>query len=182
MNFFLSPATVLSPHRRALGGACAQEDVDFFQHLEMYMRAENPPLCGRDHLSYRSYYFPVKVRVLAVLQCVCARACVRVRMCMYVCMYVSYLSPQLPMCLVHIHTHTHTLSLSLSHTHTHTSAGRCRRRPVRAVQRDRCGQAQGHCRQRGPHSTRNCQASRAPAQPLCFLESSECVGRCCTFG
>ena len=24
------------------------------------MRAENPPLCGRDHLSYRSYYFPVK--------------------------------------------------------------------------------------------------------------------------
>ena len=27
---------------------------------EMHMRAENPPLCGRDHLSYRSYYFPVK--------------------------------------------------------------------------------------------------------------------------
>ncbi|XP_015378022.1 PREDICTED: splicing factor 3B subunit 3-like [Diuraphis noxia] len=26
----------------------------------MHMRSENPPLCGRDHLSYRSYYFPVK--------------------------------------------------------------------------------------------------------------------------
>ena len=38
----------------------SHEDYDFFQHLEMHMRAENPPLCGRDHLSYRSYYFPVK--------------------------------------------------------------------------------------------------------------------------
>lgn len=37
-----------------------KEDVDFFQHLEMHLRAENPPLCGRDHLAYRSYYFPVK--------------------------------------------------------------------------------------------------------------------------
>lgn len=25
------------------------------------MRTEHPPLCGRDHLSFRSYYFPVKV-------------------------------------------------------------------------------------------------------------------------
>ena len=24
------------------------------------MRQEHPPLCGRDHLSFRSYYFPVK--------------------------------------------------------------------------------------------------------------------------
>ncbi|XP_049296828.1 splicing factor 3B subunit 3 isoform X1 [Anopheles funestus] len=38
----------------------SREDFDFFQHLEMHMRNENPPLCGRDHLSYRSYYFPVK--------------------------------------------------------------------------------------------------------------------------
>jgi len=37
-----------------------KEDVDFFQHLEMHLRQENPPLCGRDHLSYRSYYYPVK--------------------------------------------------------------------------------------------------------------------------
>jgi splicing factor 3B subunit 3 len=38
----------------------SREDFDFFQHLEMYMRNENPPLCGRDHLSYRSSYYPVK--------------------------------------------------------------------------------------------------------------------------
>lgn len=38
----------------------SHEDHDFFQHLEMHMRSENSPLCGRDHLSYRSYYFPVK--------------------------------------------------------------------------------------------------------------------------
>jgi len=42
----------------------AHEEQDFFQHLEMHMRSENPPLCGRDHLSYRSYYFPVKVSEL----------------------------------------------------------------------------------------------------------------------
>eukprot|EP00003_Mantamonas_plastica_P007341 TRINITY_DN1616_c0_g1_i10.p1 TRINITY_DN1616_c0_g1~~TRINITY_DN1616_c0_g1_i10.p1 ORF type:complete len:1073 (-),score=445.40 TRINITY_DN1616_c0_g1_i10:154-3372(-) len=41
----------------------SREDVDFFSHLEMLMRQENPPLCGRDHLSYRSYYFPVKAVV-----------------------------------------------------------------------------------------------------------------------
>ena len=39
------------------------QDHDFFQHLEMHMRSEFPPLCGRDHLSFRSYYFPVKVSV-----------------------------------------------------------------------------------------------------------------------
>jgi len=38
----------------------SHEDQDFFQHLEMYMRQEYPSLCGRDHLAYRSYYFPVK--------------------------------------------------------------------------------------------------------------------------
>lgn len=37
-----------------------KEDVDFFQTLEMHMRSEAPPLTGRDHLSYRSYYTPVK--------------------------------------------------------------------------------------------------------------------------
>ena len=31
----------------------SNEDHDFFQHLEMHMRGENPPICGRDHLSYR---------------------------------------------------------------------------------------------------------------------------------
>lgn len=39
----------------------SREDFDFFQHLEMHMRNENPPLCGRDHLSYRSFYYVVKV-------------------------------------------------------------------------------------------------------------------------
>lgn len=38
----------------------SHEDHEFFQNLEMHMRAENPPLCGRDHLSFRSYYVPSK--------------------------------------------------------------------------------------------------------------------------
>ncbi|KXZ43846.1 hypothetical protein GPECTOR_79g125 [Gonium pectorale] len=37
-----------------------REDIDFFSHLEMHLRQENPPLCGRDHLSFRSAYFPVR--------------------------------------------------------------------------------------------------------------------------
>eukprot|EP01133_Synstelium_polycarpum_P001533 gene1533-1790_t len=50
-----------------LGGAIgalipfvSREDVDFFSTLEMQMRQEHQPLCGRDHLAYRSYYFPLK--------------------------------------------------------------------------------------------------------------------------
>ncbi|KAL3683395.1 hypothetical protein R1sor_001417 [Riccia sorocarpa] len=38
----------------------SREDVDFFSHLEMHLRQENPPLCGRDHMAFRSAYFPVK--------------------------------------------------------------------------------------------------------------------------
>lgn len=38
----------------------SKDDVTFMQQLEMHMRAEDPPLLGRDHLSYRSYYAPVK--------------------------------------------------------------------------------------------------------------------------
>ena len=37
-----------------------REDVDFFQNLEQHLRSEDPPLAGRDHLIYRSYYVPVK--------------------------------------------------------------------------------------------------------------------------
>lgn len=37
-----------------------REDVDFFQHLEMYLREENPPVSGRDHMVFRSSYVPVK--------------------------------------------------------------------------------------------------------------------------
>lgn len=38
----------------------AKEDKDFFVHLEMHMRQENPPLAGRDHMGFRSAYFPVR--------------------------------------------------------------------------------------------------------------------------
>ncbi|KAK4461441.1 Pre-mRNA-splicing factor rse1 [Cladorrhinum samala] len=38
----------------------SREDVDFFQSLESHLRAEDPPLAGRDHLIYRGYYVPVK--------------------------------------------------------------------------------------------------------------------------
>jgi splicing factor 3B subunit 3 len=41
----------------------SREDVDFFQSLEMQLAGNtngNPPLLGRDHLIYRSYYAPSK--------------------------------------------------------------------------------------------------------------------------
>lgn len=38
----------------------SKEDKDFFVHLEMHMRQEHPPLAGRDHMAYRSAYFPVR--------------------------------------------------------------------------------------------------------------------------
>jgi len=38
----------------------SNEDHDFFQHLEMHMRAEYQTLCGRDQNAFRSYYYPVK--------------------------------------------------------------------------------------------------------------------------
>ena len=37
-----------------------REDVDFFIHLEMYLRLEALPISGRDHVMYRSQYVPVK--------------------------------------------------------------------------------------------------------------------------
>ena len=37
-----------------------REDVDFFSQLEQLIRTEEPPLAGRDHLMFRSYYVPVK--------------------------------------------------------------------------------------------------------------------------
>jgi splicing factor 3B subunit 3 len=36
-----------------------REEVDFLQHLELFMRTERPPLCGRDHAMFRSFYAPV---------------------------------------------------------------------------------------------------------------------------
>ncbi|KAG0170726.1 Splicing factor 3B subunit 3 [Apophysomyces sp. BC1034] len=38
----------------------SKEDVEFFQMLEMHMCGEAAPLAGRDHLSYRGFYTPVK--------------------------------------------------------------------------------------------------------------------------
>jgi len=37
-----------------------KEEIDFFVHLEMYLRIEAQPLCGRDHVTFRSSYVPVK--------------------------------------------------------------------------------------------------------------------------
>jgi len=52
--------TTLTGSIGALVPFTSREDVDFFSTLEMQLRSEHPPLCGRDHLAYRSYYFPVK--------------------------------------------------------------------------------------------------------------------------
>lgn len=38
----------------------ARRDVTFFTQLEILMRQHDPPLTGRDHLAYRSYYSPVR--------------------------------------------------------------------------------------------------------------------------
>jgi splicing factor 3B subunit 3 len=37
-----------------------RRDVKMFQQLELAMRQEDKPICGRDHLAYRGYYAPVK--------------------------------------------------------------------------------------------------------------------------
>lgn len=37
-----------------------REELNFFTHLEMFMRQEYQSLCQRDHLSYRSFFTPVK--------------------------------------------------------------------------------------------------------------------------
>lgn len=37
-----------------------KEELDFFTHLEMYLRIESQPLSGRDHVMFRSSYAPVK--------------------------------------------------------------------------------------------------------------------------
>uniref|UniRef100_A0A914QYY4 Cleavage/polyadenylation specificity factor A subunit C-terminal domain-containing protein n=1 Tax=Panagrolaimus davidi TaxID=227884 RepID=A0A914QYY4_9BILA len=38
----------------------SRDEYELFQTLEMHMRVEFPPLCGRDHLAYRSFYAPIK--------------------------------------------------------------------------------------------------------------------------
>lgn len=51
----------------ALHAFTSRDDVDFFSHLEMHMRQDHPPLCGRDHMAYRSAYFPVKVYLINII-------------------------------------------------------------------------------------------------------------------
>eukprot|EP00923_Selenidium_pygospionis_P001039 GHVN01001572.1.p1 GENE.GHVN01001572.1~~GHVN01001572.1.p1 ORF type:complete len:1229 (+),score=96.51 GHVN01001572.1:8231-11917(+) len=38
----------------------SKDEVDMLQCLEMILRTESPPLCGREHIMFRSYYNPVK--------------------------------------------------------------------------------------------------------------------------
>ncbi|KAM3355726.1 hypothetical protein P3S68_022439 [Capsicum galapagoense] len=38
----------------------SRDVVEFFTHFKMHLRQEFPPLCGRDHMAYRSSYLPVK--------------------------------------------------------------------------------------------------------------------------
>ena len=44
----------------ALHPLATREEIDFFTHLEMYLRIESQPLCGRDHVTFRSMYVPQK--------------------------------------------------------------------------------------------------------------------------
>eukprot|EP01134_Creolimax_fragrantissima_P001492 CFRG1492T1 len=52
--------TTLSGGIGILAPFSSKEDLEFFQHMEMFMQQNAPSLCGRDHLSYRSYYLPKK--------------------------------------------------------------------------------------------------------------------------
>jgi len=42
---------------------CFIKDVDFFTHLELFLRQEHEGLSGREHISYRSSFIPVKVEI-----------------------------------------------------------------------------------------------------------------------
>ena len=47
----------------AIGGLVPitkKEEVEFFIHLEMYLRQEFKSLVGRDHMAFRSFSLPVK--------------------------------------------------------------------------------------------------------------------------
>jgi splicing factor 3B subunit 3 len=38
----------------------SKDEIEIFKTIEMHLRNEIPNPCGRDHVQYRSYYFPVK--------------------------------------------------------------------------------------------------------------------------
>ncbi|KII69875.1 Splicing factor 3B subunit 3 [Thelohanellus kitauei] len=52
--------TTLSGSIGVLAPITTKEDLDFLHHIELYLRQELPSPVGRDHLAYRSYYFPLK--------------------------------------------------------------------------------------------------------------------------
>lgn len=52
--------TTISGSIGALIPLTQKEDFEFFQTLEMHLRSEESPLCGRDHLAFSSTYFPIK--------------------------------------------------------------------------------------------------------------------------
>ncbi|KAF1745117.1 hypothetical protein MXB_2594 [Myxobolus squamalis] len=52
--------TTLSGSIGVLAPFSAKEDIDFMQHIELYIRQALPSIVGRDHIAYRSYYFPLK--------------------------------------------------------------------------------------------------------------------------
>ena len=58
----------------------------------MYMRTELPPLCGRDHLSFRSYYYPVRVSqhcfIYASVCAIVAAGDIVFLGCLVVCVYL----------------------------------------------------------------------------------------------
>ncbi|SBS91132.1 splicing factor 3B subunit 3, putative [Plasmodium malariae] len=41
-----------------------KEELELTQHLEIILRTEMPPLCGREHIFFRSYYHPVQLNKL----------------------------------------------------------------------------------------------------------------------
>jgi splicing factor 3B subunit 3 len=53
-------AATISGELHALLPLSSKGDVDFFCALEAFLREQYAPLCGRVHLSYRSYYQPVR--------------------------------------------------------------------------------------------------------------------------
>ena len=58
----LVPCSTVNGSIGALVPFQSREDVDFFTHLEMYLRnePEGVGILGRYHLLYRGYYLPVK--------------------------------------------------------------------------------------------------------------------------
>jgi splicing factor 3B subunit 3 len=53
-------AATVSGELHVLMPITSKGDLDFFSSLEKYMQANYKPLCGRVHMSYRSYYQPVR--------------------------------------------------------------------------------------------------------------------------